>query len=354
MPKAKRIARRTARKAARTERKDHRKEAKAVKKEIKAAGGSKKEARLGARATRQLGRQEAKQIKKDVRQATKGPSKGAPINTKAIISAAVAKADNRAKTAPKKAMAKLMKKAPALADLTASKAIKAQAGGPKLNEIAAGAPGITPLTPAARQTPAASLKDIGANPFQFGQDNPAAMDPSAGMDTPDFGPTPGPQMEDLGEMAEAPTYEMESAPEPSYEMEQSPAPYEMEAPPAYDHEEEAQDDDDPEPIYEEAAEEEAQDDDGQEYTPDPENESNIIGEAIAGIGNAVGGILKGLNINTGAHKAQKANAQIEAYKARQAAAQAATGKKSNTGLYIALAAGALILVVIFFVMKKKR
>lgn len=103
---------------------------------------------------------------------------------------------------------------------------------------------------------------------------------------------------------------------------------------------------------EEPAEEEPQE---PEAEAESEDYDNIIGAAIGGIGQAVGGILKGLNINTGARKKAASDAQLAAFQARAAAAQAAAApKKSNTGLYIGIGAGVLVLVIIvIFVMKKK-
>ena len=108
-----------------------------------------------------------------------------------------------------------------------------------------------------------------------------------------------------------------------------------------------------EPLPEEVESEEVQDEEQGE-----ENYSDIIGDAIGGIGNAVGGILKGLNINTGAHKKAKNDAVLAAYQAKVAAAQAAAGgnqpKKSNTALYIGIGVVVLVVVVIVVMMKKKK
>jgi hypothetical protein len=113
---------------------------------------------------------------------------------------------------------------------------------------------------------------------------------------------------------------------------------------------------DPNAGYEPSEEEEPQEVEAVEESG--EDFSDIIGGIIGGVGNAVGGILKGLNINTGARKKAKADQAIQAYQARAAATLAASGsgtKKSNTGLYIGIGAAALILIiVVFFVMKKKR
>jgi len=107
----------------------------------------------------------------------------------------------------------------------------------------------------------------------------------------------------------------------------------------------------PEPEYMEVEQVEEPGIEG-EGSGEDQDESNIIGQ----IGQAVGGILKGLNINSGNRQRAKNDAQLQAYNARVAAAQAAAPQKSNKGMYIGIAIGVIVLVVVILVvvMKKKR
>lgn len=191
-----------------------------------------------------------------------------------------------------------------LADLTSAPGMKEAAGGPSLNEIATGGvtPGEVPATAKDTAGPgpiSGGLSGIQENgPFQFSKEKPMFDPPGADL---------------------APSQE-------------------------------------PEPDEPETQEDEPQDDEPQEEQQDDgEGFSNIIGEAIGGIGNAVGGILKGLNINSGARKKAKGDAQLAAYQAKAAAIAAQQPqKKNNTALYIGLAVGAVVIIgLVIFMMKKK-